>query len=157
MQKTSWNKGKLLSAKHRLNLSISHKGKNLGNQNGFKKGQKAWNKGKMLSEKHKEKLKQAKLKNPVRYWLGKIRDKDEKACHWKGEEVKYRGLHMWVVARLGQPNTCENCGKSNLKGRKIHWANKSREYKRDLTDWLRLCAPCHGAYDRKKSYSYSIL
>ena len=67
---------------------------------------------------------------------------------WKGSDVGYVALHMWVAKYLGKPTTCEHCGKIDLKGSKIHWANKSREYKRDLSDWIRLCALCHSKYDR---------
>ncbi len=54
---------------HTINLGRRYKVKNttnyIGNQNG--KG----NKGRVFSKEHKEKLRQAKLKNPNRYWLGK--------------------------------------------------------------------------------------
>jgi hypothetical protein len=43
-----------------------------------------WNKGKKLSKEHKEKLRQAKLKNPVRYWLGKVKPRGEDSPLWKG-------------------------------------------------------------------------
>jgi hypothetical protein len=36
----------------------------------------ASNKGRVLSEEHKQKLREAKLKNPVRYWSGKTRSKE---------------------------------------------------------------------------------
>jgi hypothetical protein len=39
----------------------------------FKKGVPSWTKGKHPSKETKEKMRQAKLKNPVRYWLGKER------------------------------------------------------------------------------------
>ncbi|KKL16471.1 hypothetical protein LCGC14_2495220, partial [marine sediment metagenome] len=68
---------------------------------------------------------------------------------WRGDDVKYVGLHMWVYSKLGKPKTCEHCKKSGLKGRKIHWANKSGKYKRDLKDWIRLCVPCHKEYDSR--------
>lgn len=92
---------------------------------------------------------EAKLNNPVRYWLGKVRPEisDNKHYKWKGDDVKYHGLHHWVAKKLGTPNTCEHCGKSGLKGRQIHWANKSHQYKRDLNDWIRLCRMCHATYD----------
>lgn len=48
---------------------------------------------------------------------------------------------------LGTPDTCEECGRTGLIGRQIHWANVSKEYKRDLADWIRLCQKCHKAYD----------
>lgn len=41
---------------------------------------------------------------------------------------------------------CEDCGKQ--KGR-IEWANKSHKYKRDVKDWISLCKPCHGKYDKR--------
>jgi hypothetical protein len=67
---------------------------------------------------------------------------------WKGEYVSYRNLHHWVERLIGKPNKCAQCGKVGY-GRQIHWANKSRTYKRELSDWIRLCAKCHKAYDRK--------
>mgnify|MGYP001597955721 CR=1 FL=1 len=74
--------------------------------------------------------------------------RDAKHFAWKGNMAGYRSKHIWVETRYGKPDTCEYCGKYGLKGHQIHWANKSREYKRELTDWLRLCAKCHKAYDR---------
>ncbi len=66
------------------------------------------------------------------------------------EKLGYSGLHMWVRKQLGTPDTCEHCGvKQN--GHKIHWANKSGEYKKDLSDWIRLCVPCHSKYDKNKA------
>lgn len=58
------------------------------------------------------------------------------------------GLHAWVKKNLGTPKRCEQCGRDNLTGKRIHWANISHEYRRDLSDWIRLCAPCHSHYDR---------
>ena len=95
----------------------------------FKKGQPSWNKG---------------IKTP--------QIQSEKHGNWKGKDVSYVGMHMWVARHLGKPDTCEECGKSGLKGRQIHWANKSGEYKRDLSDWLRLCAKCHMEYDGTYPY-----
>lgn len=40
--------------------------------------------------------------------------------------------------------------KTNLKHRQYHWANISRSYKRDLSDWVRLCASCHKKSDLAK-------
>jgi len=63
----------------------------------------------------------------------------------------YWTLHHWVVSHLGKPKKCEHCGADNLGGHKIHWANKSRKYFRELNDWIRLCAPCHGKYDARNN------
>lgn len=66
---------------------------------------------------------------------------------WKGDDVGYGALHTWVRNQLGRPEVCEHCDTSGLNGRKIDWANKSHKYKRDVTDWLRLCKSCHKKYD----------
>jgi len=69
---------------------------------------------------------------------------DEKAIHWKGDNIGYAQIHRWVANKLGKSNEYKcSCGK---KAR--HWANKSQEYLRDLTDWLPLCVKCHSRYDK---------
>ena len=66
---------------------------------------------------------------------------------WKGDKVSYVGLHIWVKNHLGSPHICENCNNSKLNHRQYHWANLSGEYKRDLSDWARLCVKCHHLID----------
>jgi hypothetical protein len=68
---------------------------------------------------------------------------------WKGDNVSYRGLHNWVTYHLGSPSKCEHCKNDKLRPRQYHWANKSGNYLRKLDDWIRLCAKCHKAYDKK--------
>jgi hypothetical protein len=98
-----------------------------------------WFKGKKLSTEHRKALSLSHL--------GKFQD--EASSQWRGDKVGYSGLHEWVRRKLGTPDACEHCGKVGLKGRQIHWANKSRNYQRDLTDWVRLCVSCHWLYDGK--------
>ncbi len=100
-----------------------------------KKGKPAHNKGKPASDKSRA---------AMLLWAT-----GEKNVNWKGDKVGYRALHRWVVVRLGQPHCCDHCLKTNLKHRQYHWANKSGQYKRDITDWIRLCVKCHKAYDKK--------
>jgi hypothetical protein len=69
-----------------------------------------------------------------------------KHWNWHGVSVKYRGLHKWVAARMGKPKRCWRCLKTGA-GRKMHWANLSKKYKRDVLDWYRLCAMCHKHFD----------
>ena len=108
----------------------------------------------------------------ARYWLGKKRDDSEylqkislahkgqnsspatqfkatgkKAYAVVGGKNAYRNLHKWIENKLGKPDTCEHCGRSNLSGKLIHWSNKSKEYTRNLNDWVRLCVKCHYHYD----------
>ena len=71
----------------------------------------------------------------------------DKHYAWKGNEVGYTALHMWIYKMYGQPDTCEECGKSNLKGKFINWANISGNYLRGRDDWKRLCKSCHVKFD----------
>lgn len=66
---------------------------------------------------------------------------------WKGDKVGYKCLHKWVQRKLGNPKKCEHCGTE--KAKKYEWANISREYKRDMSDWVRLCGSCHRFFDGK--------
>lgn len=78
--------------------------------------------------------------------------RDESTNRWKGDDVGYSGLHMWVRRKLGKPKKCEYCGKDHLIGHQIHWANISGRYLRKLDDWIRLCAFCHKQFDKKLIY-----
>lgn len=66
---------------------------------------------------------------------------------WKGDRVGKTALHDWVKLHYGFPNTCEHCGFASENHHKIHWANKSGNYRRSREDWLRLCVSCHKKYD----------
>lgn len=85
----------------------------------------------------------------LHHWFGRDMT-GEKSPVWKGDKVSYRGLHVWVEKHLGKPQKCEHCGINKIpKGYKryFQWANISHEYKRELTDWIRLCVKCHRAFD----------
>ena len=103
-------------------------------------------KGRKHSEASKQKMRSSHLGKPGP-WAGKQRPKGENSCNWKGDNVGYGGIHDWVRKELGTPKICKNCGIENLSDRKYNWANISGEYKRDLKDWIRLCAKCHKNYD----------
>ena len=65
--------------------------------------------------------------------------------NWKGDNASYHAVHAWVARHRGTPKQCEHCG--TTEDREYHWANKSQQYKRELSDWIRLCVPCHSQYD----------
>ena len=111
--------------------------------------------GAKLSEAAKEKIRTARSKqiiDPLIYKINGLKNREAKHFAWKGDKAGYRALHSWVSVRLGTPQKCEFCGLNGLpadKKRYFQWANRSRAYKRDLTDWIRLCVPCHLTYDKK--------
>ena len=121
----SWGKTKFCSRKCASDFRI---GKSLKHSGQFKKGFKPWNKG--LTKYIDERV--AKISGENHY-------------DYKGEKVSYIGLHNWVRKELGTPKKCEHCG--TTKARMYNWANRSGEYKRDLSDWLRLCRSCHHKFD----------
>lgn len=98
-----------------------------------------------MSDKVKEKLKE---------YVG------EKHSNWKGDNVSYKGLHLWVRKALGKPSKCEHCGKNGLINSKntftIDWANKDHKYRRVKEGWIRLCKKCHHAYDAKHNNKVSF-
>lgn len=109
-----------------------------------------------LTEEHRKNIRKARLgtkmpslvKSKISASLKGTRT-GENNPSWKGDNVGYSAIHNWVYKQLGKPSVCENCLKGNLYGRFIHWANISKEYKRDKSDWIRLCAKCHHDFDKK--------
>lgn len=81
----------------------------------------------------------------------------DKIWNWKGDDVSYAGLHMWVKRKFGKPNKCENSfckyprfdakGRIMVKPKRYEWANKSRKYIRIREDWIMLCVSCHRRFD----------
>jgi hypothetical protein len=73
-----------------------------------------------------------------------------------GGRNAYRAIHKWVQRKLGAPSTCSKCN-ITATGKQMHWANRSGEYKRDLHDWVRLCAKCHYEQDINRQVRVRML
>lgn len=124
-----------------------------------------------MSEEHKRKISEAHKAKGELHWckrpeiresirqtlLGHVQSQEtiqkrvvqftgKKHWQWKGARAGYVPIHSWVVRQLGRPDKCEQCGKIGY-GHQMHWANLDHAYKRNLTDWVRLCAKCHMKYD----------
>ena len=80
------------------------------------------------------------------YWTNKKRPdiSGTNSKNWKGENISYRQLHSWVKKVKTKIGMCEHCHRY----KNTDWANKSREYKRELNDWIELCRYCHIKYDK---------
>lgn len=63
----------------------------------------------------------------------------EKNPSFKGDEVGYAALHIWVRRRKPEPKLCDKCGLVPP----VDLANRSGNYFRDLNDWDYLCRKCH--------------
>jgi len=103
-----------------------------------------------FTEEHKRKISESNKGNTSGLENGKRTRFKNTGC--KGHKTLgvngYRNIHKWVVKELGQPEECVECGKDGLTGRQIHWANLSGEYKKDISDWMRLCVRCHFIRDK---------
>lgn len=145
-------------------------------------------KGQKASLEARRRMSEAKLKKPVKYWLGKHFGEEhnskltkakvgrkppstafkkggkpwnkgmtvpqltgERNGVWRGNDVSYFALHSWVSRQYGNVSECVYCGSDE----NLNWANISKEYKRDLLDWLRLCRKCHHAFDGISSKIWS--
>lgn len=61
---------------------------------------------------------------------------------WRGDDVGYKGLHLWVKSEKGKAAApCSNCGCTDSW--RYVWANISGEYKRDTADYRSLCHRCN--------------
>jgi hypothetical protein len=76
--------------------------------------------------------------------LGKFR---EKSNSWKGDKGEYMTKHAWFYNNIGKASKCENKSCKFKNPKRYEWANISREYKRELNDWIQLCPSCHRIYD----------
>jgi hypothetical protein len=110
------------------------------NSGSFKKGLSPWSKGKDMDDDFKLKISISRK--------GKLLN--ERHFAWKGDNAGYSAIHSWVRRHFGCPAECANCSFKSGSNFKIHWANKSKTYKRIKSDWIRLCVPCHKSYDLGK-------
>lgn len=113
---------------------------------GRKKGSIHWNKG--LTKEDYPQLSNSGIKKGQ--MIG------EKHWEWKGDNVGYRALHQWIIRNLGKAIKCEFCNKQKTTPKSIQWANKSHKYKRNLADWISLCAKCHAKYDGNRGRRSTI-
>lgn len=85
-----------------------------------------------------------RFKSVVGNEIWKNRTKDYQGKNnpaWKGSEVGYRAVHLWVQKKLGKAKRCRV--DNNHISTRYHWANISKQYKRDLTDWTEMCPSCN--------------
>ena len=135
MGRISGMKGKHHSSKTKQKMSLVHKNRRVTWGNKISKSKK----GKEFSLAHRLALSLAR----------RLKVEGNKVWNWKGDKVGYRALHHWVHRKLGKPSFCSFCGKKKTTPKSIHWSNVSKNYRRDTSDWISLCAKCHKKYDKK--------
>jgi hypothetical protein len=68
---------------------------------------------------------------------------------WKGDKAAIDALHSRVIRLYGKPQYCNFCGIKD-PNKRYEWANMSGNYL-DVSDYKRLCIPCHRRYDKQRS------
>ena len=94
----------------------------------------------------KVKARRLKISNnyfrPVRFvkdFKKSIAKKGSKNPMWKGDDISYVNLHVWVKNNKPRPGFCEKCNESPPRD----LANVSGKYFRDVNDFEWLCRKCH--------------
>jgi hypothetical protein len=64
---------------------------------------------------------------------------EDRNPYWKGDDIGYTGLHLWVRSRLQEPKLCHMCNKVPP----LDLANITGIYNRELINWQYLCRSCH--------------
>lgn len=152
--KEPWNKGKTcptgprgpMKAEHRANLSAALKGRTAHNKRDPQQA-KCLECG--IDFLHKNPPSRPRKfcsltcqrANSVRKSHQRVYQSGENHHNWKGDNVGYFGVHSWVEKVAGKPQKCQQCGCTDAP--KFHWHNINGQYRRDLSDWQRLCTKCH--------------
>lgn|SRR3990167_865882 len=69
---------------------------------------------------------------------------------WKGNNVKYNGIHQWLYRTFGKATKCENLDCRKEKAVRFEWALiRGKAYKRKRENFRQLCIFCHRKYDYK--------
>ena len=118
----------------------------------WKNGHSPWNKGLNLPLKPRTgKYIICKVCGREKYFQrNELRKRQRKYCslgcyHLDSRKVNagYQALHRWINSAK-EKIKCEHCGAI----KNLDMANISKEYRRELADWLVLCRKCHIAYDK---------
>jgi 5-methylcytosine-specific restriction endonuclease McrA len=137
-----WNKGKNLSEEHKINISLSCKGKRLGNTNGFKKGECYW-----LGKKRPG---MSNVKGFNRTGISPWnKDKEcpqlAKENHWNWRNGISAERHSFFFKQLSKVlrhkcNYCNLCNSS--EDLVVHHLNEMKQDNR-LENLIVLCRSCH--------------
>ena|SRR3990167_11374 len=114
------------------------------------------------TEYHKKKISKGKRGKrtsiETEFKKGHKLNRDEKGGNWKGNEVGYMGIHLWLHRKFGKANKCENskCLYPRVNKAKqmifypklFQWAKlRGKKYQRKKENFTMLCVSCHVKYD----------
>ncbi len=110
------------------------------NKGWIKKGNQNW-----LGKTHS---KESKKKMSISQKARKIDHKNEKNPQWKGDNVGYSALHVWICSHKKKEGICIICNEYKY----TDWACIDHNYTRDLENYIELCHSCHKIYDKLRGF-----
>ena len=151
------NLGKKRSAETIAKLRFNNLGKKMSAESSMKKSLKLSGElnpmyGKTHTPEAREKIRLARAKyTGVNHpFYGKhhkpesIAKVSKENCYmWKGDDISYRTLHVYIRKYLPKSKQCLNCGLET----KLDVANMTGIYNRELHNWKWLCRRCHMIFD----------
>ncbi len=66
---------------------------------------------------------------------------------WKGENVCYQAIHIWLRQKYGKASKCENSDCKFENPSRYEWASIVECPKRRKEDFKQLCPSCHRRLD----------
>jgi hypothetical protein len=87
---------------------------------------------------------------PLRFVSGHNRNpfpvlRGENSPHWRGDEVSYYGIHVWLQKHHPKSGVCSECGEA----KRTEWAflRHPEPHTREISDYREMCRQCHARLD----------
>lgn len=100
-----------------------------------------------ISDANKETVKTNKNFAQARQKINEARG--EEHHNWKGENIKYRAIHRWLVITFGKADRCENTDCPKKSSNYQYALIKGKKYERKRENYKKFCVSCHKIYDKK--------
>lgn len=76
----------------------------------------------------------------------------EKSSTWKGDNIGYSMIHVWLREHFGKASMCESKSCKNISKKFVYALKKGKEYRRDRNNFMTLCISCHTKYDMNDNW-----
>ena len=126
------------------------------------KGKKGWVNSRSYTNGHKQTNSGrthwiSKMVQDIDFQIKRVTALKKNTSHhnWRGKDASYAAKHIWINNHYGRPSFCEICKLTRKE--KYEWANISGLYKRNISDWKRLCQECHKKFDLSRKGAKEVM
>jgi len=99
--------------------------------------------GKTLSQETREKISKSSIGRIVPDHVAE-KSRGTNNGNWR-ELVGYTQAHRWARKTIKKSGVCNHC----YETKKTDLANISKQYYKEISDWIELCRACHIKFDRQ--------